>query len=82
MSSLHGRNLYCFCNHDRRRINAAEKAEVVAAVWGTEFIKLLAPLSILHQDDLEELDEFILLLRIILPGAIRPSLQLVLVQNS
>ena len=30
-----------------------EKAKVVAAVWWTEFIKFLAELAILHQDDLK-----------------------------
>ena len=29
------------------------RQKVVAVVWGTEFIKLLATLSILHQDDLK-----------------------------
>ena len=29
----------------RRRINTEEKAKVVAAVWGTEFIKFLAALA-------------------------------------
>ena len=32
----------------RRRINTKEKAKVVAAVRGTEFIKFLAALVILH----------------------------------
>ena len=31
-----------------------EKANVVAAVWGTEFIKFHAALQIYHQDDLEK----------------------------
>ena len=30
-----------------------DKAKVVATVWGTDFIKLLAALAILHQDDLK-----------------------------
>ena len=38
----------------RRRINTGEKAKVVAAVWGTEFIQFLAALAILHQDDLKK----------------------------
>ena len=37
----------------RRRIYTKEKAKVVEAVWGTEFIELLAELAILHQDDLK-----------------------------
>ena len=37
----------------RRRIYTKEKAKVVAAVWGREFIELLAELAILHQDDLK-----------------------------
>ena len=32
----------------RLRINTEEKAKVVAAVWGTEFIKFLAALAILQ----------------------------------
>ena len=32
----------------RRRITTEEKAKVVAAVRGTEFIKVLAALAILH----------------------------------
>ena len=35
-----------------RRINTEEKAKVVAAAWGTELIKVLALLAILHQDEL------------------------------
>ena len=35
------------CRH-RRRINTKEKAKVVAGVWGTEFIKFLALLAVLH----------------------------------
>ena len=30
---------------DRRRINTEEKAKVVAAVWGTEFIIFLVALA-------------------------------------
>ena len=37
-----------FCCRHRRRINTEEKAKVVAAVWGTEFIQFLAALAILH----------------------------------
>ena len=32
----------------RRRINTEEKTKVVAAVWGTDFIKFLATLAIVH----------------------------------
>ena len=31
-----------------RRINTEEKAKVVAAVWGEEFIQFLAALNVLH----------------------------------
>ena len=30
-----------------------DKAKIVAAVWGTEFIQFLAALAILHQDDMQ-----------------------------
>ena len=33
----------------RRKINTGEKAKVVAAVLGTEFIQFLAALAILHK---------------------------------
>ena len=33
---------------NRRRINIEDKAKVVAAVWGTELIHLLAALAVLH----------------------------------
>ena len=39
--------------HQRKRIYTEEKANVVAAVWGTELIQFLALLAILHQDDLK-----------------------------
>ena len=42
-----------FCCRHRRRINTEEKAKVVAAVWGTEFIQFLAALAILHQDEMK-----------------------------
>ena len=35
------------------RTNTEEKAKVVAAVWGTEFIQFLAVLAVLHKDDLK-----------------------------
>ena len=38
----------------RRRIKIEEKAKVVAAIWGTEFIPFLAALTIYHQDDLKK----------------------------
>ena len=38
----------------RRRIYTEEKGKVVATVWGTEFIKFLAALAILHWDYVEE----------------------------
>ena len=37
----------------RRRIYTEEKAKVVAAVWGTEFIDFLAALALLTQDYLK-----------------------------
>ena len=37
----------------RRRIKKEEKAKVVAAIWGTEIIKFLAALAVLHEDDLK-----------------------------
>ena len=40
----------------RRRIKTEEKAKVVAAVWGTEFIQFLATLAIWHQDDEERIN--------------------------
>ena len=36
----------------RRRINTEEKAKVVAAVWGTEFIQFLALGRIKEKDEL------------------------------
>ena len=40
-------------SHLRRQIYTEEKAKVVAAVWGTELIQLLAAQAILHQYDLK-----------------------------
>ena len=40
----------------RRRIYTEEKAKVVAAAWGTEFIKFLAALAVLHKDELHQND--------------------------
>ena len=38
---------------DHRRIYTKEKAKVVTASGGTEFLKCLAALAVLHQDDLK-----------------------------
>ena len=35
------------CKHGRS-LKTEEKAKVVAAVWGTEFIKFLAALAVMH----------------------------------
>ena len=37
----------------RKMIDTEEKAKVVAAVWGTEFIQFLAAAAILHWDELK-----------------------------
>ena len=37
----------------RKRILTKEKAKVVVASWGTEFLPFLAALAILNQDDLK-----------------------------
>ena len=37
----------------RRRIKTGENAKVVAAAWRAEWIKFIAALAILHQDDLK-----------------------------
>ena len=41
------------CWGHRRRINTEEKAKVVAAVWGTEFLQFLAALAVFHYDDVK-----------------------------
>ena len=64
-------------NH-KRRVETEENAKVVAAVCGTEFIKFLAALVVLHKDDFEEWDEFFSSNH---PGA-DPILQIILVKNS
>ena len=46
--SLRGYYYRRVTHRHRRRINTEEKAKVVAAVCGTEFIKFLAALAILH----------------------------------
>ena len=38
----------------RRKIYTEDKAKVVAAFWGTEFIQFLAELAVLHQDDMKK----------------------------
>ena len=40
-----------FFNRHRRRVYTEEKAKVVAAVWGTELLQLLATLAVLHQNE-------------------------------
>ena len=66
--------------NNTRRIKTEEKAKVVAAVWGREFIQFITALAILHQNDFKEKDEFFLFSNH--PGAIHPILQIVLLQNS
>ena len=39
---------------NRRRLNTEEKAQVIAAVWGTEFTQFLVALAILHKEDFKE----------------------------
>ena len=47
-----------WCNHKRRIYTLTEeKTKVVAAVWGTEFIRILAALAILHQNERDELHQ-------------------------
>ena len=38
----------------RGKIYTEDKAKVVAAFWGTEFIQFLAELAVLHQDDMKK----------------------------
>ena len=40
--------------HHRRRIYTEDKAKIVASVWGTEFIELLAAQVFFAYDDFEE----------------------------
>ena len=42
------------CGH-RRRIYTEDKEKVVASVWGTECIRFLAALAVLHQDDMKKM---------------------------
>ena len=44
-------------NYAHCRAKTEDKANVVAAVWGTEMIQFLVALDIFHQDDFEEKDE-------------------------
>ena len=63
----------------RRRINTEEKAKVVAAVWGTEFIQFLAALALCTRTILtNRMNSFFYSNN---PGAIHPILQFFLVQN-
>ena len=57
----------------RRRINTEEKATVVAAVWGTEFIQFLALLAIFHGTILKNRKNSSFTSNH--PGAIHPVLQ-------
>ena len=71
---------YSVYSPHRTRIRTEEKAKVVTAIWGTELIKFIAALAILHQDDLKmgmnsSYSSFC-------PSAIHSILQIVLVQNS
>ena len=80
--SSHTHNLHIWkyvCMHHRRRINIQyiEKAKFGVAVWGTEFNQFLAIIAILHWR-IEWIHPFLQ----IIAGAIRPFLQIVLVQTS
>ena len=52
--------------HHRRRTNTEEKAKVVAAVWGTEFLQFLSVMAVLHWDELKEKNEIVLFFKIFL----------------
>ena len=56
-----------------------EKAKVVAAVWGTKFIKFLAALALLLQDNFKNRINSSFFSYD--PGAIHPFLHIILVQN-
>ena len=61
-------------------IMTEEKANVVAAIWGTALIQFLAGLATVAQDDLKkEMNSSYSSYR---PGAIYPILQIVLMHNS
>ena len=49
-----------FASAHRRRIYTEEKAKVVAASWGKEFIQFLVALAIFHQDDLKKMMNIIM----------------------
>ena len=70
---------YCTTASTHRvRIQAEEKAKVVAVVWGTELIEFLAALAILHQDDMKKgMNSSYSSYH---PGAIHPVLHIFLVQ--
>ena len=46
----------CIQYVDPKTILIKETAKAVAAVWGTEFIKFLAALAVLHQDELDRMN--------------------------
>ena len=46
----------CMLSGHRRRINTEEKAKVVAALWGAEFVKLLSALAVFTVKRFEEYD--------------------------
>ena len=67
----------------RRRICTEDKGNVVAAVWGAEFIQFLAALAtvyMLHQGDLKNRTNSYTSSQH--RGAIHPFLHIILVQNS
>ena len=53
-------------DYHRLRINTEEKAKVVAAVWGTEFLQFLSVMAVLHWDELKEKNEIVLFFKIFL----------------
>ena len=53
---MNSANCISFDENHRRKIYSEEKANVVAAVWGTEFIKFLATQDFLHKDELHQDD--------------------------
>ena len=67
-------------SRNRSRIYTEEKAKVVAAAWGTDFIQFLAALAILIQDFLKNSRNSSF--SSYHPGAINHFLHIVLVQKS
>ena len=65
-------------SNNRSRIYTEEKANVVAAVWGTECILFFVTLAILHQDDLK--NRMNSSFSSYHPGAVRRFLHIILVQ--